>query len=430
MRRYFLAFVGLAVVGAASAIVYGAYATDREYARLIALGDEAARADQPFQALEAYSGAIALRPESMLAHLKRGRMYRERGESDAAARDLRRAVELDPTATLPLELLGDTYLSLQRHDRAAERYQSYLSLDDRSAQVWYKLGLAFYRGGRPAAAVAALERSISLDTAIAEAHLLLGLCFREQGQRDRARTALETAARLSPALTAPREALATVYAETGDLSRSIDQLEALAALDGFNPQRFVALGFAHARARRHEAAVLTLSRAIERFPSDPRVYGALGRVWLDAADERRDPIALRKSIEALRTAATHTDVTSETLADFGRALLMAGDEISAERALREATSKRPVHPDAFLQLSTLAARTARFKDAREALVSYATLLGDDRSIASIATQIATYSVRLADAQSATYWINRAIDETGETPSLAALRRRALALSNP
>ena len=69
----------------------------------------------------------------MLAHLKRGRTYRERGELESAARDLRRAVELDPTATLPLELLGDTYLSLARYDRAVERFEAYLSLDDRSA---------------------------------------------------------------------------------------------------------------------------------------------------------------------------------------------------------------------------------------------------------------------------------------------------------
>ena len=27
-----------------------------------------------------------------------------------------------------------------------------------------------------------------------------------------------------------------------------------------------------------------LSRAVERFPNDPQVYGALGRVWLEAAE--------------------------------------------------------------------------------------------------------------------------------------------------
>jgi tetratricopeptide (TPR) repeat protein len=425
VRRYFLAFLALAVVGAASAIAYRGYATDREYARLIAVGDRAAREDEPFQALEAYSGAIALRPESMLAHLKRGRTYLERNEPDAATRDLRRAVELDSTATLPLELLGDTYLSRQRHDSAAEKYRAYLALDDRSAQVWYKLALALYRGGEPAAAVAPVERAIALDPGIAEAHLLLGLSARDRGDADRARVALETAARLSPGLTAPREALAMVYAASGDVSRTIDQLEALAALDAFSPDRFVALGLAHAQARRHEAAVLTLSRAVERFPNHPSVYGALGRVWLELAQSRRDAIALRKAVEALQTAATHADVSSQTLSDLARASIMDGQDDAAERALRQAITKQPVYADAFLQLGTLAARTGRLQDARDALIRYAMLVSDTTPLTGVATQIATYSVRLGDAATALHWINRAVDEAGETQTLADLRRRAL-----
>lgn len=427
VRRYLLAFLVLALVGGASAAAYSAYATEREYARLIGIGDRSAAGEQPFEALEAYSGAVALRPDSMIAYLKRGRMYHDRGEPDAAARDLRRAVELDPTATLPLELLGDTYLTLRRHDRAAARYQAYLSLDDRSPRVWYKLGLALYRDGYHASAVAPLHRAIALESGLAEAHLLLGLCLREQGDAVRARAALEAASRLSPALTAPREALVEIYQESGEMSRSIDQLEALAALDAASPRRFVALGTAHARARRHEAAVLTLSRAVERFPSDPEVYGALGRVWLDAATTRHDPIALRKAIEALQTAAAHPEVSSDTLTSLGRATLMAGNAVAAERALLRAVSKRPVAPEAYRRLSTLMAGTARVQEARAALVTYVTLISDTAPVAAFATEIATYSVQLADADAALHWIDRAVDEAGETATLTALRQRALAI---
>jgi tetratricopeptide (TPR) repeat protein len=427
VRRYFLPFLLLAAAGAASAALYSAYATDREYAKLIASGDYAASSGQPFEALEAYSGAIALRPESMLAHLKRGRMYRERGELETAARDLRRAVDLDPTATLPLELLGDTYLALQRPDRAIERYQAYLALDDRSPQVWYKLGLARYRHGQPADAETPLLRAIALDAGLAEAHFVLGMCYRERQDLARARTALETAARLSPALTAPRQALADVYAERGETSRAIDQLEALAALDPGQSTRWVALGLAHARARRHEAAVLTLSRAVERFPDDPAVYGALGQVWLELAAIRPDPVALKKAIEALSTAAAHADVTSATLTTLARAWVMAGDIPAAERILRQATSRRPVEPESFSQLADVAVRLGHVQEARDALINYVALISDMRPIAPAATQIAALNIRLNDRAGALAWIERARVEAGDTLALSALRRRALAL---
>ena len=425
VRRYALLAVVLGLAAVAGASIYLSYATERDYAQLIATGDQAAATDQAFQALESYSGAVALRPESMLAYLKRGRTYKARGELDAAARDLRRAAELDPTATLPLELLGDTYLASDRPDRAAERFQTYLTLDDRSPAVWYKLGLALYRSNQIARAIPALERAVALDTALAEGFLVLGLCLRDDGQAAKARMALERATRLAPALPAPREALADIYADLGEHSRAIDQLEALAALDPTTPARFVALGRAHARARRHEAAVLALSRAVERFPDDPSVYGALGRVWLDVAEIRQDPISLRKALEALTTAATHSDVTSTTLTDLGRAWSNAGDAGAAERAFRDATSRRPVEADAYLRLARIVGPN-RTHEARDALIRYATLVGDTKPLASVATDIAAYSVRIGEPQSALKWIDRAVEESGETPVLARIRSQALA----
>ncbi len=425
MRRLVATLVVLGAAVAAGAGAYFSYTSDREYARSIAAGDQAVAAGEPAQALEDYSGAIALRPTSMLAHLKRGRTYRERGELEFAARDLRRAVELDPTATLPLELLGDTYLSLARYDPAIERFEAYLSLDDRSAPVWYKLGLAFYRSGQRPRAAQPLERAINLEPALAEAHLLLGLCFRDAGEWKRARPTLEHAIRLAPGLTTPREALADVYTALGETTRAIDQLEALAALDPASPDRFVALGIAHARARRHEAAVLTLSRAVERFPDEPNVYGELGRVWLDAAELREDDISLKKALEALTTAAGQPGVTSGTLTNLGRAWIRAGDREAAASALRDATIRPPVDPEAYRLLAAVVGRD-RAQEAREALLRYAALVGDAKPLTSVATDIAAYSLRLGEPQLALTWIDRAVGESGDTPALVSLRRRALA----
>jgi protein O-GlcNAc transferase len=423
MPRHVAALV-LLVAAVAGAAAYNAYATDREYGRLIALGDHAVAEDQPFRALEAYSGAIALRPESMLAHLKRGVVYRQRGELDAALADLWRAAQLDATATRALESLGDAYMTLGRFDRAAARFQAHVALDDRSARVWYKLGLAWYRDNRAAEAIEPLHRAVALDKSMAEAHALLGLCHRDLGDHTRARSALETATQLAPGLIAPREALAALHLAAGESARAIDQLEALAALDPTQPERLVALGLAHARLRRHDAAVLTLTRAVERFPESPHVWAALGHVWLDAAELRGEGGALKKAFEALSTAASHPDVTSEALTDLGRASLLAGDPAGAEHWLRLALARLPIHADAFLHLGTLAARGGRPQEARDAWVRYATLLDESASLAPVAAQIASLSLRLGDPHVALRWIDRAVDEIGATPALATLRRRA------
>jgi tetratricopeptide (TPR) repeat protein len=419
VRRLFAALLVVSIAGAGGAVAYTAYTTAREYDALIAAGDRALAADQLFQALESFSGAIVLRPDSMLAYLKRGMTYRKAGELDAAMRDLRRASELDPSATWPLELLGDVNLAQQRYDRAAERYEAYLRVDDRSARVEYKLGLARYRTGQLGAATEALQRAIALDGSASEAYFLLGLCRREQGNAPAARAALETATKLAPGVTSAREALASVYAMAGDTAHTIDQLEALAALEPTRAERFVAVGLAHARAGRHDAAVIALSRAVERFPDVPQAYAALGHVWLEMAERRGDHVALGKALEALTAATRHSDAGSGAFTDLGRAWMLSGDRITAERALREALRQMPVEPTAYLHLANITAREGQTQEARDSLVRYATLVGDREPLAGIAAQIADYSMKLGEPHLALRWLDRALDEAGPTAVLLA-----------
>jgi tetratricopeptide (TPR) repeat protein len=426
MRRFLPATILAVIAATAGAAVYVVYATEQEYERLMTDGDAAAANGKVFEALEAYSGAIALRPDSMVAHLKRGVAYHRRGELGAAFKDLRTASELDPTATRPLELLGDVSLELGRYERAAERYEAYLAIDDSSARLYYKLGLARYRARDFGSAIEPLQHAVRLDNSLATAHLLLGLCLREQGQLRPARSALEMASSLEPSLTTPREALASLYQAMGDTRRAIDQLEALVALDNDSPARVVALGRAYADAGRHDAAVLTLGRAVERFPDSSTAYAALGRVWLEAAEQRRDQVALRKAVEALSTAASHADATSEALTDLGRAWLLSGDRTAAERALRQAVAKLPVAPDAFLHLAAIAERAGRVQEARDSLVQYATLVGTEDTASRVVARIVEHSLELGEPHVAARWVERAITDEGVTPELLALKRATTA----
>ena len=410
--------VFVAITGVAGALAYSALANEREFERLIAAGDQAVATERHFQAIEAFSGAIALKPDSMLAHLKRGAVYQNQNEFDAALRDLREAVDLDPGALLAIELLGDVNASLNRPERAIERYEAYLGLDERNARVHYKLGLSRYRAGRTDAVASALQQALKLDPALGDAHYLLGLVLRDQGKLPAAKKSLENAARRMPASqTAPREALAEVYALEGEHTKAINELEALAALDVARADRLVAVGLAQARAGREDAAVVTLSRAVERFPEAPSAYAALGHVWLTSAERRGDRVALIKALEALQQAASRSDATSETWAELGRAWSLAGDRAAAERAVRQAVARVPVPPDAYLLLADLTNRDGRIQDARDALLKYATLVGDDRPLGDVSTRIGDLSMRLGEPALAVRWFARAIDESGPSTTL-------------
>jgi Flp pilus assembly protein TadD len=373
VKRPVILVTVVAALVAASVQAWSDVRQARAFRRLIAEGDVALGRGDISAAIEKFSGAVALRPKAMLPYLKRGDTYRRQGQFESAERDLAQAQALDPTAPQPLELAGDVRLAQGDAGGAVAPYRAYLALDDRATRLQYKLGLALYRSGDTAAAADAARRALALDGTLAEAHQLLGVAALAQGQTAEASQALMRALELQPASSATRSALADLYATQGRTRDETAQREAMAALDTARPDGLVSLARAQARHGRADAAVATLARAAERFPGSDLVANAAGRVWLDLAETAGDANAIQSALAILAPAAVREAASSDTLALYGRALLLNGDLKPAEAALLRATTKFPIERDAFLQLSNAEARLGQRHAARLALARHKAL---------------------------------------------------------
>jgi tetratricopeptide (TPR) repeat protein len=410
VKKVVAGIIVLAGLVAAGVLADQAVEREREYHRFIDQGDEALVRGQTFVAIEAYSGAIALKRGSMLAYLKRGEAHQRRGDTPevlaAALRDLRTAAELDAGATRTLENLGDVNYQLRRFANASENYEAYIRLDDRSADLFYKLGLASRSDGRFTRAVSALQQAVKLKADFHEAHYVLGLCLKDREQLLEARGAFERALAIAPAFIPAREELAEIHRLQDRTREEIEQLEFLFALDPAKPERLIAVGLAHLRAANRELAVITLGRAAEMFQEAPGVYAALGQVWLDAAEESGDPSDLRKALEALETVAAQSTATSETLGHLGRALMLAGQQARAETIFLQASQRFPTDPEVLPHLAAVAQKLGHLDQARQALVRYSILVDEDRDQASHAVRIADLSMELNDAIAAVAWYQK------------------------
>ena len=374
-----LALVLLAAVLAA--VIYGVTVSRRDaaYRDLIERGDAALTREDGFAAIEAFTLAQDLKPDSMAAYLKRGEAYRRRNEFLSAESDLNRATELDPVAPLPYELLGDVYygmaiahreFSAARFVQAVERYAESATLDDATARVQYKWGLASYQAGQVSNAIAALRRAIVLDARFVEAHYMLGVCLRASQQPAEAIRSLTRSVTLSPAFLPAREELVDLYSRLGRFEDVLEQLEALRSLEP-SAARERQLGLAYARAGHVDRAVDSLGVTARRYPADAETFIALGRFWLSraASGER---IEVGKALEALERGVS-SDSSSEALALLGRAQLMAGQLTKAESTLQLATTRFPVDPQAFVHLAEAAARRGRSDVSDRALLDFAAL---------------------------------------------------------
>jgi tetratricopeptide (TPR) repeat protein len=216
-----------------------------------------------------------------------------------------------------------------------------------------------------------------------------------------------------------REELADLYGTADRRGDQLEQLQVLAALDRDHIARQVAVGQAHARSGHWDLAVLTLGSALERNPSEPEIYRALGQVWLERP--RDDPAFLGKAREALQRAASSPNATSQALTLYGRALLEAADLDGAERAFEQATTRYPIDPPAFLLHASTAEKQGHFDAARTSLIRYGGLTASDADFVSRAARIASLSLRLNDTQAAVVWYERAcISSPNDLHLLAAL----------
>jgi tetratricopeptide (TPR) repeat protein len=434
MKRPGLVALGVALAAVAAALLYTTLAREAEYRRLILGGENALASDQPFVAIEDFSGAIVLKPGSMLAYLRRGEAYRRRGDLVTALRDLRTAAEKDPTAQKPVEELGDVNFALERYARAAESYDAYLELDDRSAPVLYKLALSRFRLGDPATAVKKLGQAVRLDDRFAQAFYLLGVCQGQLGQATEAVRSLERAVALAPALArsgapadgqrldaAAREELIRLLLVLKRDAEAIGELEQLAALEPAKPDRLIDAGLIYARLGRTDLAVAELTRAAARDPSQPRVYQALGRIWLEAAD-------VNKAVEALDRAVRAPGAASEAFTLYGRALLLTGDASGAQQSFDQAIRRTPVDPAAYREIASLARRRGDLLLARDSLVRYLALATNERDARALPEEIADLCLRLDDKGEAVKWLKQAADagddDAATISRVAAMQLRA------
>ena len=192
----------------------------------------------------AYRTALALRPETAVAHNNLGAALYAQGDRDAAAREFRTAVRLDPQLAL--------------------------------ARV--NLGVVLDELGDRAGAARELREAVRLDAGQAAAHRGLGLLLAEAGDRAGAAREFREAVRLDPTDAAARDSLGTALDGDGDLKGAVRELREAVRLA---PRHHVAhynLGSALMKAGDLPAAAAAFRDAARMQPRNRAYHKALARV--------------------------------------------------------------------------------------------------------------------------------------------------------
>lgn len=265
----------------------------------------------------------------------------------------------------------ETIVELHRQgklEEAERRYRERLAASPDDAEALHLLGVLRRQRGDAVDAAGLVRRAIALAPDQARYYATLGGIELHEAQLDAARADFEAALRLDPNLTGAWVALARIAVLQGDPTRA-ESLYRHAGLTGVEAADLL-VGHGDLLLQRGDTdgAIRQLTRAVERFPNDPKAQAHLGRAYLSkglqAFGEQalNNALAIKPDYHAARLLLAETLVLARrpdeaqphlerlatvpgqrapALAMLGDLLRARGDLVRASLAYQEALSERP-----------------------------------------------------------------------------------------
>ncbi len=208
-----------------------------------------------------FKQAIALDPNSALAHHWYGEHLISLAQRSRAVSELRRARELDPLS-LPINgTLGRIYSDAGRFEEGVQQCKNTIELDPHFAMGHWCLGRAYLGEKKYAAAISALEEANALGTTpllISD----LGFAYARTGERTKAIAMLNMLRQKANSTYVAPYLIAVIYGALGNKNQAFQNLErALAERDS-------------------HITYLPVDTDVDSLRSDPRFFSLIRRLQL------------------------------------------------------------------------------------------------------------------------------------------------------
>ncbi len=249
-------------------------------------------------AAAAYEQALALRPVYPSALINLGACLHLMNRPQEALQCYDQAVAQEPGNSEAWYARGQLLQKLNQLQAARQSYQRTLALQPGHAQAWYASAFCQERLGQPRDALACLDKAIALEPGLAEAHYLRGRLLFAAVRFDAAEESLREAARLKLADPDLLCKLALIHMSRKQWAAALPDLERAIALFPSYAYAHNLKGIALLKLQRDQAAIVSMTRAVELAPRAGNYLGNLGLAlqetgrFAEAADCYEQALAL------------------------------------------------------------------------------------------------------------------------------------------
>jgi len=290
------------------------------------------------KATDAYRKSIAAKSDVFESNLNLGILLARQGNNADAAKYLRAATQLKPTA----------------------------HVDEGLARAWQSLGIVL-QDTDPQQALAAFAEAEKLQPNNFDVHFAAGQVLEKQNQLDAAAKEYETAATLDPKSVEPAIALSVVYTKQQKYAQAEAMLRKLLAADPQNQAVRTQLGRILAAQGKQDEAAKELGAAGGKIPDDPHAALELGTLYVKAGK-------YAAAVPLFRSAVQKLPQDAEAHYALGSALLHEKKYSEAQQELLITVKLKPDLGEAYGNLAVVASENKDYQLAIRALDARAKLL--------------------------------------------------------
>ena len=290
------------------------------------------------QAIRCYQLATEFDPENARWFYLLAFVYQEMGENESVTPLLERTVDLAPRYSPAILKLADNYFKRRETNKAQAYYKRRLDLLPGDPYALLGLARIALDASQWETAQAYLEKAIESDSKFGVAHRMLASIHEHFGRTSEMEQALDRAAQCTRFRPAP--------------DQWADALQDVC----YDTEQLLVLGSKAVASVEIETALEVYRRAMELDPKNPKVYLALGKLWVMLGQKKQAREFFEKTIDL--------DPKRE-LAYFQFGLILRSEHKlrQAEQMFRKALDLDPSNPKIYNNLGVSLLEQERFQQA-------------------------------------------------------------------
>ena len=226
--------------------------------------------------IEAYSKALAIKPNYTAAYYNMGNALKEQGKLEEAIEAYNKALAIKPDHSDASYNMAYTFQEQGKLEEAIATYKKVLAIKPDYVDAYNNMGNALKEQGKLEEAIAAYNKALAIKPDYVDAYNNMGVALKEQYKLGEAIEAYKKALAIKPDYADVYNNMGNALQEQGSLEEAIEAYNKALAIQPDHAEAYYNMGYTFQEQGKLEEAIATYNKAIALKPDHAEAYYNMG----------------------------------------------------------------------------------------------------------------------------------------------------------